>query len=66
MKVEKEESAILDGLQTGTVYVLRVLGYSIGGDGSLSPHVYFTVEGKLLTTIWPCIFLSLIWISLVA
>ena len=45
MKVEKEESAILDGLQTGTVYVLRVLGYSIGGDGSLSPHVYFTVEG---------------------
>lgn len=45
-KVEKVEEAILDGLQTKTVYVLRVLGYSIGGDGALSPHVYFTVEGK--------------------
>ncbi|WAR14667.1 CONT-like protein [Mya arenaria] len=45
-KVEVVDEAILGGLQKKTVYVLRVLGYSIGGEGSLSPHVYFTVEGE--------------------
>ncbi|KAL4221262.1 ATP-dependent RNA helicase ddx25 [Mactra antiquata] len=43
--VDKDPVAVVDNLQIQTVYVLRVLGYSIGGDGSLSPHVYFTVEG---------------------
>ena len=36
---------IIDNLQRRTVYVLRVLGYSIGGEGAKSPHVYFTVGG---------------------
>ncbi|KAH3826570.1 hypothetical protein DPMN_128476 [Dreissena polymorpha] len=44
--VDVVSEAIVDGLQTKTVYVLRVLGFSIGGDGHLSPHVYFTVEGQ--------------------
>ena len=38
--------ATLKGLQTQTVYVLRMLGYSEGGDGKLSESVYFTVLGK--------------------
>lgn len=43
--VDKVREAVIEGLQTHTVYVLRMLGFSAGGDGSLSPHVYFTVEG---------------------
>ena len=38
--------ATLEGLQKQTVYVLRMLGYSEGGDGKLSESVYFTVLGK--------------------
>ena len=36
----------LEGLQTQTVYVLRMCGYNQGGDGKLSEGVYFTVLGK--------------------
>ncbi|KAL4221759.1 Contactin-3 [Mactra antiquata] len=43
--VDIQSEAIVKNLQTQTVYVLRVLGFSLGGDGLLSPHVYFTVEG---------------------
>ena len=43
--LDKDPEAIVDNLQVKTVYVMRVLGYSIGGDGALSPHTYFTVEG---------------------
>lgn len=45
MVVDKVDEAIIENLQTKTVYVLRVLAYSIGGDGALSSHVYFNVEG---------------------
>ena len=41
--------ASIDGLQKHTVYVLRVLGYSGGGDGALSESIYFTVLGKFST-----------------
>ena len=37
--------AIVYGLQTRTVYVLRVAGLSGGGDGQMSNPVYFTVLG---------------------
>ena len=43
---DKSCEAIIYNLQQQTVYVMRVLGYSIGGEGSLSPHVYFTVGGE--------------------
>ena len=45
-RVDKVMEAVLEGLQTQTVYVLRMLGYSEGGDGKLSESVYFTVLGK--------------------
>ena len=44
--VLKVMEASIDGLQKHTVYVLRVLGYSGGGDGALSESIYFTVLGK--------------------
>ena len=47
--VLKVMEASIDGLQKHTVYVLRVLGYSGGGDGALSESIYFTVLGKFST-----------------
>ena len=40
--------AIVDNLQKETVYVLRVLGTSWGGEGQKSEAVYFTVLGKFI------------------
>ena len=47
-KVDKVTEAIVEGLQKRTVYVLRVLGTSMGGDGKKSEKTYFTVLGKLV------------------
>ena len=44
-KTDKRTEVVVGNLQMRTVYVMRVLGYSIGGEGALSPHVYFTVGG---------------------
>ncbi|XP_060571798.1 contactin-like [Ruditapes philippinarum] len=43
--VEKVDEAVVSGLQQGRVYVIRILGFSSAGDGSLSEAVYFTVKG---------------------
>ncbi|XP_052820357.1 contactin-5-like [Mya arenaria] len=43
-----ETSVILYGLQQRTVYQLRALGISAGGDGQMSPPIYFTLLGGLL------------------
>ena len=45
-KTDKRTEVVINNLQRQVVYVMRVLGYSIGGEGSKSPHVYFTVGGK--------------------
>ena len=45
-KVDKVTEAVIENLQTRTVYVLRVLGTSMGGEGQKSESVYFTVLGK--------------------
>ncbi|KAL4221661.1 Contactin 1 [Mactra antiquata] len=43
--VGKVNEAVVGGLQMHMVYVLRVLGYSSAGDGSLSEAVYFSITG---------------------
>ncbi|XP_055860986.1 contactin-like isoform X2 [Biomphalaria glabrata] len=45
---EKLTQKILHGIQSGTVYSLRVMAYSRGGDGRNSPTVYFTLEGQVM------------------
>ena len=40
-----DDNAIIHGLQTRTVYQLRVQGVSAGGDGQMSVPVYFTLKG---------------------
>ena len=40
------QETIVQGLQKQTVYVLRVAGWSGGGDGLGSDPVYFTVLGE--------------------
>lgn len=47
-KVDKNPEAIVENLQKETVYVMRVLGISWGGEGQKSEATYFTVMGKLL------------------
>ena len=42
----RHQYAIVENLQKETVYVLRVLGTSWGGEGQKSEAVYFTVLGK--------------------
>ncbi|CAL1528357.1 unnamed protein product [Lymnaea stagnalis] len=39
---------VLHGIGVGTVYSLRVMGYSRGGEGKNSPTVYFTLEGQVV------------------
>ncbi|XP_064594777.1 contactin-like isoform X2 [Liolophura sinensis] len=43
--VGKDMDGVINGLEKGYIYELRVLGYSNGGDGKMSPSVFFTVEG---------------------
>ncbi|KAL5009483.1 hypothetical protein ScPMuIL_011788 [Solemya velum] len=38
---------VIEGIQKNLVYKLRVLAYSAGGDGALSPTVYFTMGGHV-------------------
>ena len=45
-KVDKITWARVTGLQRHTVYVLRVLGVSWGGEGQKSETTYFTVLGE--------------------
>lgn len=39
----KETQGVIYGIQRGYVYSLRVLGFSKGGDGKMSPTKYFTL-----------------------
>lgn len=41
--VGKNMEGVINGLEKGYIYELRVLGYSNGGDGKMSPSVFFTV-----------------------
>lgn len=43
VRVGKVDSAIIYGIQKNYLYCLRVLGFSIGGDGTMSELVYFTL-----------------------
>ncbi|XP_014784315.1 contactin [Octopus bimaculoides] len=38
---------IIHGIRKGVLYNLRVLGYSNGGDGKLSPMIVFTLGGEV-------------------
>ncbi|XP_076455487.1 contactin-like [Babylonia areolata] len=39
--------AVIEHVQSGIVYGLRVQGYNNGGDGQKSPTVFFTLEGQV-------------------
>lgn len=41
-----DNSAVIHGLQSKTVYQLRVQGVSAGGDGMMSVPAFFTLQGK--------------------
>ncbi|XP_022311293.1 contactin-like [Crassostrea virginica] len=41
----KETHGVIYGIQRGYVYCLRVMGFSKGGDGKMSPTTYFTLGG---------------------
>lgn len=41
--VGKETYGMVYGISKGYVYALRVLGFSKGGDGKMSPTQYFTL-----------------------
>ncbi|KAK6176500.1 hypothetical protein SNE40_014772 [Patella caerulea] len=45
---EKNNNAVVPGLERGVVYQLRVFGYSQGGQGKMSsPATYFTLGGEV-------------------
>lgn len=39
----RQTTAVIEGIQEGIVYVLRVLGFSYAGDGKKAPPVFFTL-----------------------
>ncbi|XP_052225224.1 contactin-like [Dreissena polymorpha] len=43
-----DTSAVLNRLQQESVYQLRVLGVSAGGDGAMSDSVFFTLKGGMI------------------
>lgn len=45
--VGKETYGVVYGISKGYVYALRVLGFSKGGDGKMSPTQYFTLGGRV-------------------
>ncbi|XP_078334418.1 contactin-like isoform X2 [Crassostrea virginica] len=45
--VDKQTFGVVYGIAKGYVYALRVLGYSKGGDGKMSPTQYFTLGGRV-------------------
>lgn len=47
--VEKVDEAYITGLEKGHLYKLRINALNSGGDGKLSPVVYFTMGKYLLT-----------------
>lgn len=48
--VGKETYGMVYGISKGYVYALRVLGFSKGGDGKMSPTQYFTL-GKCIMSV---------------
>ncbi|XP_059177200.1 contactin-like [Physella acuta] len=44
---DRSGTGVLHGVEPNVIYSVRVLGYSIGGDGKKSPDVYFTLEGQI-------------------
>ncbi|XP_062566829.1 contactin-like [Saccostrea cucullata] len=45
--VGKQTHGVVYGIAKGYVYALRVLGFSKGGDGKMSPTQYFTLGGRV-------------------
>lgn len=43
VRVDRVDNAVLYGIQKNYLYRLRVLGFSTGGDGTMSELVYFTL-----------------------
>lgn len=48
MRVGKQDQAVIYGIQKNYLYCLRVLGFSTGGDGTMSELVYFTLGKQCL------------------
>ncbi|XP_059165972.1 contactin-like [Physella acuta] len=44
----RQTFGVVHGIGPNTVYALRVMGFSRGGDGKNSPTVYFTLEGQVM------------------
>ncbi|CAL1534452.1 unnamed protein product [Lymnaea stagnalis] len=44
----KQTRTVIHGIGSGTVYSIRVMGYSNAGDGINSPTTYFTLEGQVI------------------
>lgn len=47
VRVGKQDQAVIYGIQKNYLYCLRVLGFSTGGDGTMSELVYFTLGGRI-------------------
>lgn len=43
VRVGKQDQAVIYGIQKNYLYCLRGLGFSMGGDGTMSELVYFTL-----------------------
>lgn len=48
VRVGKQDQAVIYGIQKNYLYCLRVLGFSTGGDGTMSELVYFTLGKQCL------------------
>lgn len=51
VRVGKQDQAVIYGIQKNYLYCLRVLGFSTGGDGTMSELVYFTL-GEQCLHVW--------------
>ncbi|KAJ8307559.1 hypothetical protein KUTeg_015643 [Tegillarca granosa] len=47
-----ETDFVVDGIEGGKVYAVRIAGFSDGGDGKKSPTVYFTLGGHSIQIDW--------------
>lgn len=54
VRVGKQDQAVIYGIQKNYLYCLRVLGFSTGGDGTMSELVYFTLGEHCLHVLVFC------------
>jgi hypothetical protein len=51
VRVDRVDNAVIYGIQKNYLYRLRVLGFSAGGDGTMSELIYFTLGENLSTVL---------------